>query len=158
MKSFPSTLCVRWNRFRVCSACDEIRSEYAQHAMKSFPLMLSMRSDVHVKTVEICTLAEHTRKFFRVCSVCSYATCVIKLFPHMLSMCIVHAIIFENCSNIPLKMQISIIKNRNFEKPSMNSSNRTKVTILKKKNLITRQKNLILRMLSHSENVWTSKF
>ncbi len=29
--------------FRVCSACDEIVSEYAQHAMKFFPCMLSMR-------------------------------------------------------------------------------------------------------------------
>jgi hypothetical protein len=29
--------------FRVCSAFDEIVSEYAQCAMKSFPRMLSMR-------------------------------------------------------------------------------------------------------------------
>jgi hypothetical protein len=32
-------------------------------------------------------------------------------------------------------MQISPIKNQNFEKPSRNLSNRTKVKILKKKNL-----------------------
>ena len=33
-----------------------------------------------------------------------------------------------------IKMQISPIKNPNFEKPSRNPSNRTKVKILKKKN------------------------
>ncbi len=43
MKSFPSMLSVRWNRFCVCSAWDEIHSAYSQHAMKSFPCMLSMR-------------------------------------------------------------------------------------------------------------------
>jgi hypothetical protein len=32
-----------------------------------------------------------------------------------------------------IKMQISAIKNQNFEKPSRNLSNRTKVKILKKK-------------------------
>ncbi len=43
MKPFPRMLSVRWNRFRVCSACDEIVSPYAQRVMKSFPHMLSMR-------------------------------------------------------------------------------------------------------------------
>jgi hypothetical protein len=32
-------------------------------------------------------------------------------------------------------MQISTTKNRNFEKPSRNSSNRTKVNILREKNI-----------------------
>jgi hypothetical protein len=48
-------------------------------------------------------------------------------------------------------MQISPIKNQNFEKPSRNLCNRTKVKILKKKNLVP-------RMLSHRGNVRTSKF
>ncbi len=33
---------MRRNSFLVCSACDEIGSEYAQHAIKSFPRMLSI--------------------------------------------------------------------------------------------------------------------
>ncbi len=55
-------------------------------------------------------------------------------------------------------MQISPIKNQNFEKPSRNLSNRTKVKILKKKFLGISQKNLVPRMLCHRGNVWTSKF
>jgi hypothetical protein len=56
-------------------------------------------------------------------------------------------------------MQISPIKNPNFEKPSRNLSNRTKVKILKKKFFwISLQKNLFPRMLSHRGNVRTSKF
>ncbi len=56
-------------------------------------------------------------------------------------------------------MQISTIKNQNFEKPFRNPSNRTKVNFLEEKKFgISLQKNLILRMLSHRENVRTSKF
>jgi hypothetical protein len=56
-------------------------------------------------------------------------------------------------------MQILTIKNRNFQKPSGNPSNRAKVKILKKKNFgIAHQKNLVPRMLSHRGNVRTSKF
>jgi hypothetical protein len=56
-------------------------------------------------------------------------------------------------------MLILPIKNLNFEKPSTNLSNRTKVKILKKKNFgYLSQKNLVLRMLSHRGNVRTSKF
>jgi hypothetical protein len=55
-------------------------------------------------------------------------------------------------------MQISPIKNLNFEKPSRNLSNRTKVKILKKKFWISLKKNLVPRMLSHRGNVRTSKF
>jgi hypothetical protein len=47
--------------FRACSACDEIASAYAQPAMKFVPRMLSII--LHVKTVHILLLAEHTRKF-----------------------------------------------------------------------------------------------
>jgi hypothetical protein len=51
-------------------------------------------------------------------------------------------------------MQISTIKNPNFENPFRNPSNRTKVNILKKKVFwVSFQKNLIPRMLSHRENV-----
>jgi hypothetical protein len=56
-------------------------------------------------------------------------------------------------------MQILPIKNKNFEKPSRNPSNRTKVKILRKKNLgISLNKNLVPHMLSHRGNVRTSKF
>jgi hypothetical protein len=56
-------------------------------------------------------------------------------------------------------MQISTIKNPNFEKPFRNPSNGTQVNILKKKFFwISLEKNLVLRMLSHRENVRTSKF
>jgi hypothetical protein len=50
-------------------------------------------------------------------------------------------------------MLISPIKNQNFEKPSRNFSNRTKVKILKKKFFGYLKKNLVLRMLSHRGNV-----
>ncbi len=56
-------------------------------------------------------------------------------------------------------MQILPMKNPNFEKPPRNPSNRTKVKILKKKNVwISLKKNLVPRMLSHRGNVRTSKF
>jgi hypothetical protein len=56
-------------------------------------------------------------------------------------------------------MQISPIKKQNFEKPSRNLSNRTKVKILKKKIFwISLKKKLVPRMLSHRGNVRTSKF
>jgi hypothetical protein len=100
----------RWNSFRVCSVCDEIRSVYAQHECTymystcTFYRWLSMR-----------------KNSFLVCSVCdeivsSYAQCAIKSFPRMLCMR-AHAIIFENH---PKDMQILTKNNRNFEKPSKN--------------------------------------
>jgi hypothetical protein len=56
-------------------------------------------------------------------------------------------------------MQISPIKNQNFEKPSRNLSYRTKVKILGKKLFgYLSKKNLVPRMLSHLGNVRTSKF
>ncbi len=46
-------------------------------------------------------------------------------------------------------MQISPIKNQNFEKPSRNTSNRTKVKIKKKFFLdISQKKNLVPRLLT----------
>ncbi len=68
MKSVPST---------VCSACDEIRSAYAQCAIKFVPRMLSI--DCTCKTVHILPLAEHARKSF-------LAQCAMKSVPSMLSM------------------------------------------------------------------------
>ncbi len=56
-------------------------------------------------------------------------------------------------------MQISPIRNPNFEKPSRNLSNRIKVKILEKTFFgISLKKNLVPRMLSHRGNVRTSKF
>ena len=50
-----------FKHFRVCSACDEIGSQYAQCAIKFVPRMLSM--DCTCKNVPILPLAEHARKF-----------------------------------------------------------------------------------------------
>jgi hypothetical protein len=56
-------------------------------------------------------------------------------------------------------MLISTIKNRYFAKTFMNPAIRTKVNFLGKNFcLISLQKNLVLRMLSHRENVRNSKF
>jgi hypothetical protein len=58
-----------------------------------------------------------------------------------------------------IKIQISPIKNSNFDKPSRNLSKRTKVKILEKKFFwISLKKNLVPRMLSHRGNIRTSKF
>ena len=113
MFTFYRWLSMRGNSFLVWSACDEIGSAYAQHAIKSFPRMLSIR---------MLKFSKMTQKSL-------------------------------------IKMQISPIKNQNCEKPSRNLSNRTKVKILKKKKfLISLKKNLVPRMLSHRDNVRTSKF
>jgi hypothetical protein len=95
-------LSMQWNRFPVCSACDEISSPYAQCAIKFVPRMLSINCTC--KTVHILPLAEHARKFvprmlsmrwnrFRVCSACDKI--VSGYAQHT------HAIIFENDSKIP---------------------------------------------------------
>ncbi len=55
-------------------------------------------------------------------------------------------------------MQISPIPNQNFEKPSRNLFNRTKVKIKKKSFWISLKKYLVPRVLSHRGNVPTSKF
>ncbi len=164
-------LSMRWNQFPVCSACHEISSPYAQCAIKFVPRMLSM--DCTCKNVHILPLAEHARKFvprmlsmrwnrFRVCSACDeigsvYAQHAIKSFPRMLS---IRMLKFSKMTQKSLiKMQISPIKIPNFDKPSRNPSNRTKVKILEKKNCrISLKKNLVPRLLSHRGNVWTSKF
>jgi hypothetical protein len=86
MFTFYRWLSMRGNLFLVCSACGEIGSAYAQHAVKSFPRMLSIR---------MLQFSKMTQKYL-------------------------------------IKMQISPIKNQNFEKPSRNLSDRTKVKILRK--------------------------
>ena len=61
-KGFPRRLSIRGNWFPVCSACDEIRSPYAQPAMKLVPRMLSMFEMNVGDWVGISPHAEHTRK------------------------------------------------------------------------------------------------
>jgi hypothetical protein len=78
---------MRGKSFLVCSVCDKIGFAYAQHAIKSFPRMLSIR---------MLQFSKNTQKYH-------------------------------------IKMQILTINNRNFQKPSRNPSNRTKVKILKQK-------------------------
>ncbi len=91
-----------FKHFRACSACDEIGSAYAQHAMKFVPRMLSMYCTC--KTVHILQLAEHARKFvprmlsvrwnrFRVCSACDK---IVSAYAQH-----THARIFEKYSKIP---------------------------------------------------------
>ncbi len=148
-------LSMRWNRFPVCSACAKMSSQYAQCAIKFVPRMLSM--DCTCKNVHM-----HARKFvprmlsmrwnrFRVCSACDK---IVSAYAQH-----THAIISKITQKSLIKMQISPIKNQNFEKPSRNLSNRTKVEILKKKIFwISLKKNLVPRLLSHRGNVRTSKF
>ncbi len=92
LKTFPRMLSMRWNRFQVCSACDEIGSTYAQCAIKFVPRMLSI--DCTCKTVHSLPLAEHMRwNRFRVCSACDK---IVSTYAQH-----THAIIFENYSKIP---------------------------------------------------------
>jgi hypothetical protein len=113
MFTFYRWLSICGNSFLVYSACEEIGSKYAQHAIKSFPRMLS---------ISILLFLKMTQKSL-------------------------------------IKMQILPIKNKNFEKPSRNLSNRTKVKILKNKIFwISLKKNLVPRLLSHCGNIRTSKF
>ncbi len=78
------------------------------------------------KNVHILPLAEHARKFVpRMLSMQSaYAQHAIKSFPRMLRICMLQ--ISKMTQKTLIKMQISPIKNPNFEKPSRNLSNRTK--------------------------------
>ncbi len=113
MFTFYRWLSMRGNSFLVSSACDDIGLAYAQHAIKSFPRMLSIR---------MLSFSKMTQKSL-------------------------------------IKMQISPIKNQNFEKLSRNLSNRTKVKIFKKKFFLDiSKKKLVPHMLSHRGNVRTSKF
>jgi hypothetical protein len=68
-----------------------------------------------------------------------------------------HAIIFEKYLKTELKMKISTIKNRNFEKPFRNLSSRSYVNFLEKI-FLNISKKMVLRILSRRENVQTSKF
>jgi hypothetical protein len=65
--------------FRICSACDEIISEYAQCAMKSFQRMLSMSLDVHIKLLKFHCKQENS---FGVCSVCALGCSDFDFFSH----------------------------------------------------------------------------
>ncbi len=59
---FLHILSQRCNHFLVYSASDEIRSSYAQPAMKFVPRMLSIFSMMVLKWVAISPYAEHARK------------------------------------------------------------------------------------------------
>ncbi len=96
--------------------------------------MLSM--DCTCKNCSHFTGAEHARKFvpcmlsvrwnrFRVCSAGDKIISAIAQHTQ--------AIISINTQKYQIKMPILTIKNRNFQKPSRNPSNRTKVKILRKK-------------------------
>ncbi len=152
-------LSMRWNQFRLCSACDEISSSYAQCAIKFVPRMLSM--DCTCKNVHILPLAEHARKFvphmlsmrwnrFHVCSACDKV--VSPYAQHM------HAIIYENDSQTLIKVQISPIKNQNFKNRLGTHLIGPKWRFWEKFFWISLKKNLVPRMFSHRGNVRTSKF
>ncbi len=112
-----------FKHFRTYSACDEIGSQYAQHAMNLVPRMLMhcaikcvlrmLSMDFTCKNVHILPLAEHARKFihrmlsmrwnrFRICSACDKI--VSAYAQHM------HAIILKMTQTSHIKMQISPIK------------------------------------------------
>ncbi len=140
---------MRRNRLRVCSACDEISSPYAQCAIKFVQRMLSM--DCTCNNVHILPLAEHARKFvprmlslrlnrFRICTACDK---IVSAYAQH-----THAIFSKMTQKSLLKMQISPIKNQNFEKQSRNPSNRTKVKILKKEKNLDISKKIWFRVCS----------
>jgi hypothetical protein len=139
----------RWNSFRVCSVCDEIRSAYAQHGFLC-------KNCTHFTAGWACTKIRSSYpqcaiNHFLVCSVCDK---IVSAYAQH-----AHAKFRKVLKKSQIKMQISTIKNRNFEKPFRNPSNRTKVNFLKNKIFwISLQTNLVPRMLSHRENVRTSKF
>ncbi len=100
-ETFPCMLSMRWNRFPVCSACDEISSPYAQCAIKFVSRMLS--KDCTCKNVHILPLAEHARKFVpRMLSMRWNRFCVCSACDKIVSANAQHtqAIIFENDSKI----------------------------------------------------------
>jgi hypothetical protein len=121
--------------------------------------MLSI--NLHVKTVHILPMAEHARNSFLVCSVCdeivsSYAQCAIKSFPRMLSM---RMLLFSKITQkSQIKMQISTIRNQNFENRLGSHLIGLSEFFGKKFFGISLQKILVPRLLSHRENVRTSKF
>jgi hypothetical protein len=78
-KTFPRMLSLWWHRFRVCSACDEIRSTYAQCAIKFVPRMLSMDF--------ICKNCSHFTAGWACAEIrSSYAQYAMKSVPCMFSM------------------------------------------------------------------------
>ncbi len=88
-----------FKHFRACLACDEIGSQYAQHAMKLVPRMLSVQLNlfrvcsawiVRVKMFTFYCWLSMRENLFLVCSACdeigsAYAQHAIKSFPRMLS-------------------------------------------------------------------------
>ncbi len=88
-----------FKHFLACSACDEIGSQYAQHAMKLVPRMLSVGLNsfrvcsswiVHVNMFTFYRWLSMRRNSFLLCSAydeigSAYAQHAIKSFPHMLS-------------------------------------------------------------------------
>ncbi len=91
MKSVPHMLSKRWNSFRICSACDKIRSAYAQHGLymeKLFTLYrwLSMRGNSFFVT---CV------RWNRFC-VCSACHKIVSAYAQH-----THAIIFKKYTKIP---------------------------------------------------------
>ncbi len=125
----------RWNPFRVCSASDKIRSAYAQCAMKFVPRMLSM--DLHVKTVHILPLAEHARKFV----------------PRMLSVRRNRFLVCSACTCYNFRKLL-----KNPKKCKLGAHLIGPKWTLKKNFWDISPKKLVPRMLSHRENVRTSKF
>jgi hypothetical protein len=91
-----------FKHFRACSACDEIGSAYAQHAMKLVPRMLGVRYNsfcvcsawiVHVTMFTFYRWLSMRGNSFLVCSACDE---IVSAYAQH-----THAIIFENDSKIP---------------------------------------------------------
>ncbi len=147
-KTFPHMLSKRWNRFRVCSASDEIVSGLGQHAF-----------GCPCKNATILTLAEHTQKFVRSRLSVRWDRFqmlsndeIIATYAHIAQP--VHATIFVKYQKSPIKMLFLTINNRNFVKLSSNLSIGPKWTSFH----IPHNKKFVLRMLSHRRNARKTKF
>ncbi len=128
-------LSLQWNCFLVYSAIDEIVSRMLSKWWNRFCVCsLSMRLDVHVKTVKIWTLAEHARKFVQrrlsvrwdhllVCSA------TMKSLPRMFSQCMQQFL--KSTQKSLIKLLFLTINNRNFEKPLSHLSREPKWTFFK---------------------------
>ncbi len=129
---------MRWNRFRVCSACD-----------KFVPRMLSMDCT--------CKSCSHFTAGWACAEIrSSYAQCAMKLVPRMLSIRMLK--FSKNTQKYQIQLQILTIRNQNFQKPYRSPPKRTKVNILKEKNFLDSSSKIFGSAYGHRGNARTSKF
>jgi hypothetical protein len=131
MKSFSCMLSKRWNRFLVCSACNEIVSLLAQHAI-GYPCK---------NCQNLHTGWEYTNIFFHCFLVCSASDEIVSVYALQ-----EHAL-FSKITKKINKMPFLTINNQNFK-----NCQGTYLKDQREHFLIPLNKILVL------ENVWISKF